>query len=106
MRCAGPVDATMAAVISQAMVLCKDPRLNSHTQARLQVLSAVGHLAAGSADEAVRRKLVDVLLAQTPAGSLAPSGPLQVASVQGRTALGLYQLNRRDVITPLCNPLW
>jgi hypothetical protein len=74
LKCTGPVDATVAAIITQAALLCEDLRLNTHKPARLQVVSAIGYHAAGSADADERRQHVELLMLQAPAGVLPPDG--------------------------------
>jgi hypothetical protein len=59
----------MASVVSKVALLCKDPRLNAYAQQRLQVVLSVGYLAAGTSSSAVWQNLVNILLAQTPAGA-------------------------------------
>lgn len=64
--CAGTAPASMADVLNKLALLLKDPRLGSDTKARVPIVRACGHLAAGASDASLRTALVDILLAQTP----------------------------------------
>ena len=60
----------MAGVITKGVLLCKDARLGSHLKSKLQIIAALGRLAAGSQDEAVQSKLAEALLLQVPSGGI------------------------------------